>query len=56
MVQGKAKMSDCVFLQQRWQNENKISAGKAYRNLEKKWGKERFNADCNKRGRRNEGF
>jgi hypothetical protein len=56
MVQGKAKMSDCVFLQQRWQNESKISAGKAFRNFEKKWGKERFNADCNKRGRRNEGF
>jgi iron only hydrogenase large subunit-like protein len=56
MVQGKAKMSDCIFLQQRWQNESKISAGKAFRNLEKKWGKERFNADCNKRGRRNEGF
>lgn len=56
MVQGKAKMSDCVFLQQRWQNEAKISAGKAFLNLEKRWGKERFNADCNKRGRRNEGF
>ena len=56
MVQGKAKMSDCVFLQQRWQNEGKIGTEKAFRNLEKKWGKERFNADCNKRGRRNEGF
>ena len=56
MVQGKAKMSDCVFLQQRWQNEGKIKATKAFRNLEKKWGEERFNADCNKRGRRNEGF
>ena len=56
MVQGKAKMSDCVFLQQRWENEGKIGTGKAFLNLEKKWGEGRFNADCNKRGRRNEGF
>jgi iron only hydrogenase large subunit-like protein len=56
MVQGKAKMSDCVFLQQRWENEGKIGVGKAFHNLEKRWGEGRFNADCNKRGRRNEGF
>ncbi|HWS00706.1 MAG TPA: [Fe-Fe] hydrogenase large subunit C-terminal domain-containing protein [Prolixibacteraceae bacterium] len=56
MVQGKAKMSDCVFLQQRWQNEGRIGVEKAFLNLEKKWGEGRFNADCNKRGRRNEGF
>ena len=56
MVQGRAKMSDCVFLQQRWQNEGKIGVEKAFLNLEKRWGEGRFNADCNKRGRRNEGF
>ncbi len=56
MVQGKAKMSDCVFLQQRWEKEGKIGTEKAFLNMEKRWGKERFNADCNKRGRRNEGF
>jgi iron only hydrogenase large subunit-like protein len=56
MVQGQAKMSDCLFLQQRWQNEGKIGIEKAFLNLEKRWGEGRFNADCNKRGRRNEGF
>lgn len=56
MVQGTAKMSDCVFLQQRWQNEGKIGVEKAFLNLENRWGEGRFNADCNKRGRRNEGF
>jgi iron only hydrogenase large subunit-like protein len=56
MVQGKARMSDCVFLQQRWENEGKIGVEKAFHNLEKRWGEGRFNADCNKRGRRNEGF
>jgi len=56
MVQGKAKMTDCIFLQNRYLNENKITINKATRNLEKAWGKNRFDADCNKRGGRNEGF
>ncbi|KOH46019.1 [Fe-Fe] hydrogenase large subunit C-terminal domain-containing protein [Sunxiuqinia dokdonensis] len=56
MVSGTAKMSDCVFLQQMWENEGKISTSKAFRNVEKKWGEQRFQADCNKRGKRNEGF
>lgn len=56
MVNGKAKMSDCVFLQQLWQHEGKIKPSKAFRNMEKKWGNNRFEADCNKRGKRNEGF
>ncbi len=56
IVQGKAKMSDCVFLQERWQKEGKISAKKAFSSLEKTWGKGRFEADCNKKGARNEGY
>lgn len=56
MVSGTAKMSDCVFLQQMWEKEGKISTSKAFRNVEKKWGEQRFQADCNKRGKRNEGF
>ncbi|WP_346857026.1 [Fe-Fe] hydrogenase large subunit C-terminal domain-containing protein [uncultured Draconibacterium sp.] len=56
MVQGKAKMTDCIFLQNRYLNENKITLDKATKNLEKAWGKNRFDADCNKRGGRNEGF
>ncbi|MDO9040598.1 MAG: (Fe-S)-binding protein, partial [Bacteroidota bacterium] len=56
MVNGKAKMSDCIFLQQMWEDEGKITARKALQNVQKKWGKDRFKADCNKRGRRNEGF
>jgi Fe-S-cluster-containing hydrogenase component 2 len=56
IVNHKAKMSDCIFLQQMWVDEGKIKARKAFLNVEKKWGKDRFNADCNKRGKRNEGF
>lgn len=56
MVNGKAKMSDCVFLQQMWEGEGRIDSKKAVSNIEKKWGVDRFKADCNKRGKRNEGF
>jgi Fe-S-cluster-containing hydrogenase component 2 len=56
IANGKAKMSDCMFLQQKWQLEGKINARKAFHNIEKKWGTDRFKADCNKKGKRNEGF
>ena len=56
MVQGEAKMTDCIFLQNRYLNEEKINIEKATKNLEKAWGKNRFDADCNRRGGRNEGF
>ncbi len=56
MASSQAKMSDCIFLQQMWQDQYKISPSKAMRNVEKKWGSERFKADCNKRGKRNEGY
>ncbi len=56
MVNNKAKMSDCIFLQQMWVDEGRINARKAFLNIQKKWGTDRFKADCNKRGRRNEGF
>jgi Na+-translocating ferredoxin:NAD+ oxidoreductase RNF subunit RnfB len=56
MVQGKAKMTDCIFLQKRLINENKLSVEKGFKKLEKIWGEKRFDADCNKKGGRNEGF
>lgn len=56
IVQGKAKMTNCIFLQKRYLKENKITVKKACSNLEKIWGEKRFEADCNKKGGRNEGF
>lgn len=56
MVNNKAKMSDCIFMQQMWVEEGKIKTHKAFLNIQKKWGTDRFKADCNKRGKRNEGF
>jgi iron only hydrogenase large subunit-like protein len=56
MVMGMAKMTDCVHLQQRWQREGRVTSQRAFGNLEKIWGNGRFEADCKKRGARNEGF
>jgi iron only hydrogenase large subunit-like protein len=56
MVMGHAKMTDCMHLQLRWQREGRVSNQRAFGNLEKIWGKGRFEADCKKRGARNEGF
>lgn len=56
MVQGKAKMTDCIFLQKRYMKENKLTVEKACKTLGETWGENRFEADCNKKGGRNEGF
>ena len=56
IVQQKAKMTDCIFLQKRYLKENKTNIQKTFSTLEKTWGKNRFEADCNKKGGRNEGF
>ncbi len=56
IVQGKARLIDCVFLQNKYVNEQKISPEKAFESLERKWGVKRFDADCNRIGGRNESF
>ncbi len=56
MVKGNARMTDCIFLQSKYLKEGKFAPSKAYQNLEKTWGEKRFEADCTKKGGRNEGF
>ncbi len=56
MVQGNAKMTDCVFLQKRYLKDERITLDKAYKNMERVWGVNRIEADCTKKGGRNEGF
>lgn len=56
MVNGKARMSDCIFIQQLWQNDGKIMPQRAFDRMEKKWGVNRFDPDCTKKGAKNEGF
>jgi iron only hydrogenase large subunit-like protein len=56
MANHQAKMSDCIFIQQLWQNDGKISPVRAFERMEKKWGEGRFDPDCTKKGAKNEGF
>lgn len=54
MVNQRAKMSDCVFIQQLWQKDGKVKPKKALERMEKKWGEKRFDPDCTKIGAKNE--
>ncbi len=56
MVQGKARMTDCIFLQEKYIRMQKIKPDKANKNLDRIWGVKRFESDCSKKGGRNEGF
>lgn len=56
MVLGNAKMTDCVFLQKKYLKDKKITLEKACKNMERVWGANRIEADCKKKGGRNEGF
>jgi Na+-translocating ferredoxin:NAD+ oxidoreductase RNF subunit RnfB len=56
MVQGKAKMTSCIFLQKRYLRDNKMDIGRVFKNLDKIWGPNRIEADCSKKGGRNEGY
>jgi Na+-translocating ferredoxin:NAD+ oxidoreductase RNF subunit RnfB len=56
MAHGKAKMTDCIFLREKFLRLDRIKPDRAEKTLEKIWGKKRIEADCNKKGGRNEGF
>ncbi len=56
MVNGQARMSDCIFIEQLWQKDGKISPAKAFEKMEHKWGVGRFDPDCTKKGAKNEGY
>ncbi|HPT32680.1 MAG TPA: (Fe-S)-binding protein, partial [Prolixibacteraceae bacterium] len=51
MIMGKAKMTDCVYLQCRWQKEGRMTSRNAYDNLEKIWGNGRFDVNHKKGGK-----
>lgn len=56
MVQGNAKMTDCIFLQKRYLRDGKLKLTKVFNNLDSTWGENRIEADCTRKGGRNEGF
>ncbi len=54
IVQGHAKISNCIFLQQQMINQNLLSSDLAYRITEKIWGTDRLEKNCNKIGAEDE--
>ncbi|MGC9343176.1 MAG: [Fe-Fe] hydrogenase large subunit C-terminal domain-containing protein [Bacteroidales bacterium] len=54
IVQGKADVSSCVFLQQNMVNRGALSIEQANKITSKIWGKNRFDKDCSKPGAKNE--
>ncbi|TLX75723.1 4Fe-4S dicluster domain-containing protein [Labilibacter sediminis] len=56
IVQRKANLSNCVFLQRTMEKSKKLSGEHAIRLIEKTWGKDRLDKDCRKKGAKNEGM
>lgn len=56
IVQRKANLSNCVFLQRMMEKSKKLSSEHAIRLIEKTWGKDRLDKDCRKKGAKNEGM
>lgn len=48
IVQGKAAISHCIFIQKNMEKTKKIHAEHSFRIMEKIWGKDRFQKNCNK--------
>jgi iron only hydrogenase large subunit-like protein len=56
VVQRKANLSNCVFMQRTMERNRKLSSEHATRIIEKTWGKDRLGKDCSKKGAKNEGM
>jgi iron only hydrogenase large subunit-like protein len=54
IVQGRANISDCLFMQQMMMKNKRISLEKAFSITEKIWGTERLEKNCNKLGAEDE--
>ena len=52
IVQGKAAISHCIFLQKTMEQTRKLHPDHSFRIMEKIWGKDRFHKDCKKAGSR----
>ncbi len=48
IVQGKAAISHCIFLQKTMEQTHKLHPDHSFRIMEKIWGKDRFEKNCNK--------
>jgi len=54
IVKGKAHLSNCIFIQRSMEKNRKLSNDHAIRIIEKVWGNDRLNKNCNKKGAENE--
>jgi Na+-translocating ferredoxin:NAD+ oxidoreductase RNF subunit RnfB len=54
IVQNRAHLSNCIFIQRSMEKNRKLSNDHAIRIIEKVWGEERLNKNCNKKGAENE--
>lgn len=48
IVKGEAAMSHCIFLQKNMEQTRKLHSDHSFRIMEKIWGKDRFEKNCNK--------
>lgn len=54
VVQGRSVITNCIFLQKKLENQRLLDSKHALRMIEKIWGKDRFDKDFIKRGKKNE--
>ncbi|MGM0376735.1 MAG: [Fe-Fe] hydrogenase large subunit C-terminal domain-containing protein [Bacteroidota bacterium] len=54
IVRGESQLSACVFIQRMMEKHRKLSGEHALRIIEKIWGKNRLDKDCNKKGAKND--
>ncbi len=55
IVQKRASLSGCVFLQRKMEQKGKLSLDHALKIITKTWGENRLDKDCKKKGAKNEG-
>ncbi|MDC0584258.1 4Fe-4S binding protein [Bacteroidales bacterium] len=56
IVQKRAAISDCVFIQKTMMTSGKLSAEHSLKITQKVWGENKFDKDCYKKGAKNEGL
>lgn len=54
IVQHKAALTDCIFMQSHMQTHGKLSKETAYKKVEKIWGEKRLEKDCKRKGAKDE--
>lgn len=54
IVNRKANLSHCIFMQRQMEKHNKLSPDHAIKIIEKVWGESRLDKDCSKKGAKNE--